>query len=265
MEGHFRQMTDPEKLRLRHLRRNEGHSYGAIANILSDEAEDGRKFDRATIYRAYKNLPDPPDDDPFEWHRLEEYGLPWEASAFLMGMWVYVQAFEAMLHSEYDYPAAIPPTVRQARWWWRVHQLVSEVETKLDIHIWAGEFVRYELFKDILGKPQDMSGLEAYLAYKPWAGPEEHAVYILAVSEGRIPYLPNVWSEIHLGEQLRGIAKHTDAGYAGLDVLHPERLPSETFMEFLANTMKPLVERTRAMERRLQELEQQQAERENAQ
>jgi hypothetical protein len=78
-------MTNKEKLRAHALRR-EGLSYAEIAETLSDESEDGRKFDRATIYRVCKNMPVSPLDAAFEWHKLEEHGIPWEASSFIMEM-----------------------------------------------------------------------------------------------------------------------------------------------------------------------------------
>jgi hypothetical protein len=81
----YRQMTNKEKLRAHALRR-EGLAYENIAETLSREAEDRRKFDRATICRVCKNMPVSPLDTAFEWHKLEEYGIPWEASGFIMDM-----------------------------------------------------------------------------------------------------------------------------------------------------------------------------------
>ena len=117
----FRQMTHKEKLRAYNLRR-EGHSYQSIADMLSNDAEDGRKFDRSTIYRVCQSMPSLPVDEPFELIDLEEYGIPWEASAYLLEMWAFAQ--------EHSYFPEIPKYVvwqipkesfRQARWWWRVH------------------------------------------------------------------------------------------------------------------------------------------------
>jgi hypothetical protein len=42
---------------------------------------------RSTIYRARKNVPNSPLDEPFQWHKLEQYGIPWEASGYLLTLW----------------------------------------------------------------------------------------------------------------------------------------------------------------------------------
>lgn len=136
-------------------------------------------------------------DKPFEWHRLEEYGLPWEAGAYLLQMSCFIQDFEAKLFqalqiSPSEVQTKVGPTVRQARWWWRVHQAVPDTEDDhFNVYLWAEEYVRYELYKDILGKEIDVSGLDAYLTYRPWCGVDYLDRYSTAVSEGRIPGLPN--------------------------------------------------------------------------
>ena len=87
---HYRQMWDSEKIKAYQLRR-EGMSFQTIADNLSKDADDGRKFDRATILRVCRSMPDSPLEQPFEWHRLEEYGLPWEASGYLLKMAGFIQ------------------------------------------------------------------------------------------------------------------------------------------------------------------------------
>ena len=94
----YRQMWDSEKIMAYQLRR-EGRSFQTIADILSKDADDGRKFNRATILRVCRSMPDSPSDQPFEWHRLEEYVLPWEASEYLLKMACFIQDFEASLFS----------------------------------------------------------------------------------------------------------------------------------------------------------------------
>ena len=112
-----------------------------------------------------------------------------------------------------------------------MHQAVPDVHTKLDIHIWSQEFVRYEMFKDILGKRQDCSGLEAYLAYKPWANAGNLAAYLSAVNDGRIYYLPDTWAERPLEQELRTLIGQPDLTDSQLDAMRPEVLPSQAFLE----------------------------------
>ena len=96
----YRQMKDSEKIRASQLR-GDGETYQGIANILSQEAEDGRKFDRATVYRVCRSIPNLPLDQPFEWHRLDEYTLPWEAGGYILDMWREIQKFRVFLHVNY--------------------------------------------------------------------------------------------------------------------------------------------------------------------
>ena len=71
----------------------------------------------STWIRGFKALtPQTADlDSPFEWHRLGCYGLPWEASDFLLEMWRVIVTGQLI-----PVPVA-PPTTRQMIWFWRVH------------------------------------------------------------------------------------------------------------------------------------------------
>ena len=148
-------------------------------------------------------------DRPFEWHRLEEYELPWEASWYLLRMAHSIQEYEAALDKAmnigFQEPPPRRPTGRQVKWWWRVHQAVSAVEgAYLNVYIWAEEYVRYELYRDILGREIDVSGVDAYLTYQPWVGEDRLVEYLAAIREGRIPALPDAQAELPLVEELRG-------------------------------------------------------------
>ena len=185
----YRQMRDPEKIRASKLRR-QGMSYQAIADALSDEAKDGRRFDRATIYRVCRAMPESPLDEPFEWHRLEEYELPWEAGAYLLETWRIVMDGEI---NQFKELGQVLPTVRQVKWWWRIHQAAPEIGSKSDVWFLAQRFVNRELTHQVLNKPLFLADLEANLAYKPWEGWPENLerfeAYMKAVSEGRIPQI----------------------------------------------------------------------------
>ena len=128
-----------------------------------------------------------------------------------------------------------PATVGLARWWWRVHNAVPDIEPGLDIHIWAEEFTRRELYEVLLDRPQDVSGLEAYLAYRPWAGQDEYAAYQWVLNEFLITPLPDSYLEGGLVEQLRNV--HRSKGdwlpFEGLNSYFPDVLPSVQLLEYL--------------------------------
>ena len=253
----YRQMWDSEKIRAYQLRR-EGGSFQTIADILSKGAEDGRKFNRATILRVCRSMPDSPSDQPFEWHRLEEYGLPWEASGYLLKMACFIQELETNLFRTLqiftsDTSPKVPPTVRQARWWWRVHQAVSEAEGGyLNVYIWAEEYVRYELYKDILDKDVDVTGLDAYLTYRPWFGEQHLERYTAALNERRIPGLPNTQDELPLVEELE---RHGHVMALGrINSSNPGEAPIDGLLRYVEEA-KPLARKLRAILRRFSELQ----------
>ena len=138
-------------------------------------------FKQKTKSREERGGPDL--DVPFEWQRLEEYGLPWEAGRYLLDMWVTLTERRDRL------------TVRQARWLWRVHLAVPDMEDKITIDYWAAHLVRYELFKDVLGETIDTSGLMAILAHEPWADEEKLVAYMKAITDRRIQIFPEAWWE----------------------------------------------------------------------
>ena len=94
----------------------------------------------------------------FEWHRLQEYGLPWESSDILLSVW------KRVCHMREDSSTPLP-TVRQARWWWRVHLAAPDVTDPMDLFLLAQRFVIREILSDLLGQSAEMRDLDAHLAY----------------------------------------------------------------------------------------------------
>ena len=117
-----------------------------------------RGFRDGTKAREEQGLTDL--DVPFEWHRLEEYGLPWEASGYLIEMWAWYKEFWTSVATTLNRPEPPPPTVRQARWWWRVHLAVPEMEVQMNVYCWAEAFGRRELLHGVLGLPLYVNDLE---------------------------------------------------------------------------------------------------------
>ena len=145
-----------------------------------------------------------PLDRPFQWHRMGEWGLPWEASEFILGMWAYAKELSADLEWSLQYSVPLPPpSVRLVHWWWRVHQAAPD-ETRFFVWMWGRELWRCDLYKDILGKPADPSGIEAYLAYKPWQNPKQQDIYDRAIKRGTISPLPPALVGAMHTEELRG-------------------------------------------------------------
>lgn len=125
-------------------------------------------------------------DEPFEWHRLDEYGLPWEASYELLEVWAFYQRLRALL-------ATPLPTVRRAIWWWRIIKAMPGVGDMHDILSVAGAFVEREIRHQVLAETLDLTDLEACLAFSPWEGwPDDPTCanrYQKAIFDGVIPDL----------------------------------------------------------------------------
>ena len=141
--------------------------------------------DRRTVHRYMRRYDDLPEsakrlDRPWEWHLLNEQDLHWEASEYLLKMWLFAK--------EHPWLGGLSPTVRQVSWWWRVHQAALEICNPLDLILLAQRFAFREMVQDVLGEPMELGDLEAHLAYHPWED-DRRDVYLLAVEDDRIPPL----------------------------------------------------------------------------
>lgn len=131
-------------------------------------------------------------DAPFELHKLDEYGIPWESSTYLLEVWWNVMSGKVFKQPDGDEEYVPTPTVRQVRWWWRVHLAVPELDI-LDTWGLAERFAYRELVSDLLGTPLDLEDLEAHLIYKPWEEGERLEIYRRHIAEGKIPSLRLWW------------------------------------------------------------------------
>ena len=198
-----RPKKDPETIITIYSLRGQNKSIDQILEGIGDD-----KVSRGTVAK-YTKLFDNFDGTlreryrPFEWHRLKDYELPWHSSAYLLDMWVRIQEYWA--DEDRALPPTVPrlpPTMRQVRWWWRVHLAVPDGANPLDIYLWAEHFVLREMFSEVLDSPLDMADLEAYLAYKPWAGPKNLLIYSQAIAEKRIPPLRQAFHEFDLVKEI---------------------------------------------------------------
>ncbi len=136
-------------------------------------------------------------DSPYSWSKTTDYGLPWEAGAYLLEMWAFQQE-EGVFSTEIEGVHVSPPlpTGRQMIWVLRVHLAVPDV-SMLDVWLLAQYFVTRELAHEVDGAPIDVEDLEALLAYAPWEGwPDDKKRlerYRSAAAEGRIPQLKPIY------------------------------------------------------------------------
>ena len=174
--------------------RADGWKLDAIWKEVRDP--DTERPDRSTVSRHMKKYDLLPEavkrlDRPFEWHRMEEYGLPWEASAFVLGMWVYVRELvvEEWVGDRWALARlGVKPTVRDVRWWWRIH-LADPDKDSFNVMTTAREFADTERLAQIRpgGTGNPFADIEARLAYL--SIPDNQDVYQQAVDDKRIPDL----------------------------------------------------------------------------
>lgn len=229
----------------------EGCGPTAIFNQLCEGFEDPVSARTVTAWlRGFRDLPKESTvvDARFEYHRMGEYGLPWDGGCYLMDMWAWAGEFWADLAGKLGDPEPPRPTVRLACWWWRVHLLVPE-ESRLDVYVWAQAFSRRELLQDILGETVDMTGLSAYLAYRPWESAEKRFVYVQAVENDRIPLPPNAWEEYLLSRRVRKMAGRSEGPAIGRG-LTADRLVARS-SEIYAETVQGFIARSAEFHQRV--------------
>ncbi|MDA0735349.1 MAG: hypothetical protein O3A93_11645 [Chloroflexi bacterium] len=165
----------------------DGYGPTAILQKLRQEFGDDNSVSSRTIATWVRNfkLKTNTLDVPFEWHRMDEYAIPWEAGEYLLELW---RRFKESQISE-----NIQPTVRQVRWWWRVHNTNEHLEPVALFEI-SQRFVARELAHHVLGEPQDMTDLEGWLAYRGWemgarSNPTGGQRFNWAVENGIVPPL----------------------------------------------------------------------------
>ena len=171
---------------------------------------------------------------------MGEYGLPWEASEYLMRMWVYYCEELVALSPRSGEPLVPPPSVRQMKWMWRVHLAAPDL-TEYDTWMVSCRFTLREMCHDLLGHADDMFDLEAHLTYRPWESDQSLDRYRSAIEAGHIPPL-SIWLDkgtgtLHIPGIGTGIIRRYAAPIPGDIMLmaetslmlddRPELLPSQ--------------------------------------
>jgi hypothetical protein len=224
-------MARPKKSPSQQIRAYDLHKGGFSPEAILGQLE--QEFDKPVSLRTverwtqgFKRLPAGVSDSdaPFQWHLLEKYGLPWEASEYLLEMWAYF-----LVRSLYNPKAEPPPTVRQVHWWWRVRQAAPDIDSQ-DVWWIAQEFVVREIAHQVLAQPLEMADVEVWLALKPWSGEDQRSIYLSNVKIGLIPPLRAVEQSSSTVERIwQETGKPHNIGLISLCVIPgpPEMLPSQ--------------------------------------
>ena len=168
-------------------------------------------------------------DSLFEWHLLEEYGLPWSAGEYLLVILYLIweddkEAYERGSRHVLVVPAGVskvvdddgfvsfegepseetreftsifyaasfgPPTARLLIWCWRVHQTAPDLST-VDVVKLAEQFQHLELAAEASSRPADYSGLEALLTCRPELDEERRSLYERVTTSRGIPTIPEM-------------------------------------------------------------------------
>ena len=107
----------------------------------------------------FKNIPQQTTylDKVFEWHKCEEYGIPWTASHKLLGI----------CYTSYESPSE-SPSGREALWWWRISQAAPELKNGQIIQI-GNDYADREIRSILLGKDEaEFDDLNTFMVYKPY-------------------------------------------------------------------------------------------------
>ena len=193
--------TDPEVIRLIKTLRAQGLSLDGILDRMEElrrrNGTDDPTASRGTVAKYMKEFSDL--DRPFQWQRLEEDSLPWEAGGILLEIWAYAIQLKASLEAglkrastDTDIPTIptdqLTATVRQARWWWRVHCAAPDLTANMKWKFGFECAMREQVY-ELLDEPFDLSDVQGYLAFGEWRQDAAEGEYARLVNEESLPPL----------------------------------------------------------------------------
>ena len=158
-------------------------------------------------------------DSVFEWHRMDEYQLPWEASEYLLEVFYFTErtgqedsenwgkeasltvlpGITSVSEGSLTWRGPASPeervftiisgptrygisTARMMRWCWRVHQALPDASISEVLKY--GEILRQSEIKSEFDKqPADHMDLQFLFMYKPWLDEERRISYETNVSD----------------------------------------------------------------------------------
>ncbi len=169
---------------------NPGWGVGRIAQKVRAEGERRGLSDpphERTIGRILRREWDPLSEEQqaqyraFYWPESMECGdIPWEASVHCMELLGY------LFHSSRRAEEYVRPTIRQAKWFWRVSMAVPDQELS------EREAVArlFAIWEAVGGRTKEVTrSLEGFLTFAPWRSPENMQEYAKAIDEKVIPAL----------------------------------------------------------------------------
>lgn len=158
----------------------------------------------------FKNLESKPEnlEALFELHRMEEYGLPWEACGYISNIWFEVVEAPKVVTptsiSSNEHGTKWKPTVRDVQWWWRVHNMAEELSNS-DVYMFARQYASRELISVMTDVPAKYADLDAFLTYKPWLDLVRANAYRGAIKKGAIQKVNEDFEEHYVDEIIRQI------------------------------------------------------------
>ena len=125
-------------------------------------------------------------DVPFQLDRMQEYGLPGEAGAYLLRMRVFVREGKDSFFVTGPVDQGRRPefSFRLARWCWLLHQAAPDL-CMFDLSWLANSCALRELAHDLTGHPLDIDDITDFLGYRPWIDQVHHARYMEIVGSGK--------------------------------------------------------------------------------
>ena len=125
-------------------------------------------------------------DVPFEWHRMKEYGLPYEAGAYMLRMRVFVLEGKDRFYIEGPHHRRSKSvfSFRLAKWCWWVRQAAPDL-CMFDVSWLANSCSFRELARDLTEQPFNLDDIMDYFGFRPWISENHHARYTKVVKSGK--------------------------------------------------------------------------------
>ena len=200
-----------------------------IEEIVHEMDLQGMKVGRASVAKYAKKFDDL--DRPFDWLAMESAGVPWAAGPYILSVWREAKIARRQANDKFVGIDFFPqPSVREGRWWWRVHLALPDISNE-DVYEIAGAFAAREIAHDLLDKPLNTADLQAWVAWKPYESEEAKQSYNDEIKAGTIPepvrnpLLPTENSGGVFTDKHRIIFAARSYDWPWLD--HPHMLPSE--------------------------------------
>jgi hypothetical protein len=95
-------------------------------------------------------------ENPFQWDKCDDYDIPWANSLKLL----------ELCHHYYENEDKTP-SVRQAKWWWRVSQAAPDLRANQIAEL-GNLYAEREIEGMVSGNPPVFDDLNAYITYKPY-------------------------------------------------------------------------------------------------